>query len=96
MRNFPDRLNGNWLIVKPLQKEEEIIGGLIIPETANADLNKGLVLMVSDNIKNIVSKGETVVYPSKAGLGQIVNGEPYLWLEAHQVWAVFSEEKSGN
>lgn len=93
MKNFPDRLNGNWLIVKPLPKEEETINGIIIAQSVNADLAEGIVEMRSDFIKDAVSVGEKVIFPSKSGLGQIVNGEAYLWLELHQVWAMSSLKK---
>ncbi len=95
MKQFPDRLNGKWLIVKPLKKEEETFNGLIIPESANADLSTGEVKMRSELLKDFVKPGEIAIYPSKVGLGQIVNGEAYLWLEEHQVWAIDKPVKNG-
>lgn len=88
MKNFPDRLNGNWLIVKPLPKEEETVNGIVIAASVNADLTEAEVKMRSENIKDAVSVGEKVLFPSTMGLGQIVGGEVYLWLEIHQIWAI--------
>lgn len=99
MSKMPDYLLGGRVIVKPLKKQEETIEGIIIPRTANADLMEGLVVMVDGAVKYVNSSdgqikcievGHIVIYPADAGVGQFVNNEPHLWLEAYHIWGGFA------
>jgi co-chaperonin GroES (HSP10) len=89
----PDILLGGRIIVKPLEKqEEERDSGIIVPKTANANLEDAIVLKVDPAIEQIVNTGDTVVYPSGTGLGALLNGDPCLWLEINQVWGIFKKK----
>lgn len=88
--NFP-RLLGNRLLVKPLSKEEETVGSLIIPGTANADLQRGEIVAVSDELTHF-KPGEIVLYPQGCGTGHMISGTSYLWLQATEIWAIENEE----
>lgn len=79
------------LIVKPLKKEEEIIRGIIIPETTNANLSEGIVVHVSHDVTG-VKVGDKVVFPSGCGQGQILNQEPHLWLKLTELWGIVNPD----
>lgn len=95
MSKKPDFVLNSRLIVKPIKAEDETLkGGTIIPKTANARLSKGLVIKIDAEIAEYVSEGDTVVFPSEAGQGQLIDGNPHLWLELREIWAGFKAEKS--
>jgi len=88
---------GLKLIVKVLKKEEEESeGGIVIAETVNAELSEGEVIAVSEQLKGVIEIGDKVLYPSKRGVGQYIDKQPYLWLDAEpslgEVWAIVSRE----
>lgn len=84
---------GNKIIVFPLEKKEEKLGGIVIPGTANADLMEGEVLEVSDEISNKCKIGDVVLYPSKCGVGTVFNGKPSLWLRytEDEIWGIIKK-----
>lgn len=75
------------IIVKPLKKEEDKIRGIIIPQTANANLSEGIVIYVSHDISG-VERGDKVIFPSGCGQGQILNQEPHIWLNVTELWGI--------
>lgn len=92
MTNFPVPY-GNKLIVEPLEKKEEALdSGIIMAATANAELMEAKVVAVSQSIKALFSPGDTVLYPSRKGVGQMFGGKAYLWLDAtvekEEIWGV--------
>ncbi len=84
----PNVLIGNRIIVKPIAaKEEKKKSGIIIPETANANLSEGIVVMIDEALKDVISVGDTAIFPTGSGVGQYLNGEPHLWLKVdNEVW----------
>lgn len=93
MSKKPDYLLGGRILVKPLKSKEEKIDSIVIPSTANSELSEGLVVMVDKEITKYIDKGHIVVYPTGAGVGQFVDNEPHLWLQAQDVWAGFEIDK---
>lgn len=87
---MPDQLMGGRIIVKVLPSKEEKIDSIVIPASANANLQEGLVIKADPDISKYIKEGNIVVYPSGAGVGQFIGNDPCLWLEGRDVWATFS------
>lgn len=90
---------GTKILVLPVRKEEETLdSGLILPETANADLSHGLVVSVSNQISHLFKAGDTVLYPSRKGVAQYIDNKPHLWLDAEpnkeEIWGVLLADKT--
>lgn len=89
---------GQKVIVLPLEKKEEKLDSLIIPETANSDLREGIVVEVGEAVTNQYKKGDTVLYPSGAGVGQYYKGKPHIWLDGgddktlSNIWGIVTRE----
>lgn len=81
------------IIVLPLERKEEKIGSVVIPGTTNAELSVGRVAAVSDKLKDIFNVDDNVIYPSRSGVGQIIDGKAYLWLRADEIWGIESADK---
>jgi len=86
MQKLPTEVLNLRLIVEPLPRKEQEINGIIIAASANADLSEGLVV-ACDSATN-VKVGETVLYPSGSGVGQVFNNKSCLWIHVNDVWAV--------
>lgn len=87
---------GTKLIVKPLEKKEEVQdSGIIIPGVANADLREGLVISVGEQLEGFIKKDDIVLYPDKKGCQQLIDGVWYLWLDAEagreEVWGLIQK-----
>ena len=93
MSKKPDFVLNSRLIVKPIKAEEETVKGVIIPKTANADLSQGVVIKIDIEISEYVSVGDTVIFPAKSGQGQLIDGDPHLWLELRELWGSFKPAK---
>lgn len=84
---------GTKLIVHPLpKKDEELASGIIVSSAANAELLEGEVVAVSQQIANLYSVGDVVLYNARKGVGQIFNGKAYLWLDSEthreEIWGI--------
>jgi co-chaperonin GroES (HSP10) len=79
---------GNKLIVFPLDTEEQVIGGVIIPGNVNAELESGRIVARSETLKDLFNVGETVLYPSSTGTAQIIDKKPHKWLDVNEVWGI--------
>jgi len=84
---------GTKLIVLPLPREDEQLeSGIFIPGTANANLMRGEVIAVSNEISNLYKKGDVILYPEKKGVGFIQDNKAYLWLDAEtnlsEIWGI--------
>lgn len=84
---------GKKLIVKPGKLvEAELPSGIVIPASAMADLREGEVAAVSDEIKHLYPVGTGILFHSNKGVGQMIDGEGYLWLdsrhELEEIWGV--------
>lgn len=97
MKSFPVEPVGNKIIVLPLEKKEEKMdSGIIIPESANAELREAEVVAVSVEVAHLFEVGETVLYPLRKGVGQVINNKGYLWLDCDvnrdEIWGKLTNE----
>lgn len=86
MQKLPTEVLNLRLIVEPQAAKEQEINGIIIAESANADLSEGIV--VACDKETNVKVGETVLYPSDSGVAQVFNNKRCLWIHVNDVWAV--------
>lgn len=84
------------MIVKPIEAKEEILkkSNLIVPATANADLESGSVIKTDKAIDEYIKVGDTVIYAKGAGQGQLINGEPHVWIAINEIWGSFNSPLS--
>ncbi len=93
-----DKINikpvGNKIIVRPDPLKETTIGGIIIPQSVNSQLEEATVIRVSEDVKILLQPGERILYPRTAGVEQEYNGIKYKFLngptlkEVGDVWAI--------
>lgn len=84
------------VVVKPLEEEEQMRGGLYIPDTAKEKPQSGEIVAVgpgklSDSGERLapdVEVGQTVLYGKYSGTEVTVDGEDYLILRESDVLAI--------
>jgi chaperonin GroES len=87
------------VVVKPLDENEEMRGGLYIPDTAKEKPQQGEVVAVgpgrvSDDGNRVdmeLKKGDRVLYGKYSGTEVTVSGEEYLILRETDVLAVIGK-----
>lgn len=92
MTNFPIQPEGDKIIIAPLPRNEEKVGSIVIPGSANADISYGKVVAIGNEITNKGNIGDVVIYATKAGIGHLINGEPHLWISLQNVWGWYTEK----
>ncbi|MDX1494901.1 MAG: co-chaperone GroES [Longimicrobiales bacterium] len=86
------------VVVKPLEEEEQMRGGLYIPDTAKEKPSQGEVVAVgpgkvSDDgtrLEMDVSTGDKVLYGKYSGTDVTLDGEEYLILRESDILAIVS------
>lgn len=94
---------GDRVLVKRLEEEEVIKGGIIIPDTAKEKPQRGQVVAVGlgrldDDGKRIpldVKAGDSILFGKYAGNEVTIDDEEYLIMREDDVLAIVEEEKSG-
>jgi len=94
---------GDRVLVKRLEEEEVIKGGIIIPDTAKEKPQRGQVVAVGlgrldDDGKRIpldVKAGDSILFGKYAGNEVTIGDEEYLIMREDDVLAIVEEEKSG-
>lgn len=84
------------VVVSPLEEEEQMRGGLYIPDTAKEKPQSGKIVAVGPGklseegvrIEPDVSVGQTVLYGKYSGTEVTVEGEDYLILRESDILAV--------
>ena len=80
------------LLVLPKSEEEhhKTEGGIF---TVDQTLTEGLIVSVSEEMKDIYKEGETVIYSKNAGIGQMYNKIPHVWLngQGHPIGNVLAK-----
>ena len=84
------------VVVLPLEDEEQMRGGLYIPDTAKEKPQSGKIVAVGEGklseegvrIKPDVEVGQTVLYGKYSGTEVTVEGEEYLILRESDILAV--------
>ena len=86
------------VVVRPLEEDEQMRGGLYIPDTAKEKPQQGEIMAVgpgkvSDQGERIapdVKKGDKVLYGKYSGTEVTVDGEEYLILRESDVLAILN------
>jgi len=84
------------VVVSPLEEEEQMRGGLYIPDTAKEKPQSGKVIAVGEGklsdegvrIAPDVEVGQTVLYGKYSGTEVTVEGEEYLILRESDILAI--------
>jgi len=87
---------GDRVIVKPLGKEEEKVGGIIIPDTAKEKPQEGKIEAVGpgkltesgDRLPMNVKEGQKVLYGKYSGTEVKIDGEEYLIMHEDDIFGV--------
>lgn len=90
---------GDRLLVEPVEKEETIAGGLLLPETAKEKPQQGIVLAVGegrrdDNGQRIamdVQSGDKVLFAKYAGTEIKLDGKKLLIMKETDVLGIIQE-----
>jgi chaperonin GroES len=94
---------GDRILVKRLEEEEIMKGGIIIPDTAKEKPQRGEVVAVGlgrldDDGKRIpldVKEGDNILFGKYAGNEVTIDDEEYLIMREDDVLAVVEAEKAG-
>lgn len=84
------------VLIKPLQAEERLPSGIVLPDTAKEKPQMGLVMAVGTGstddkgnpIKIVVKVGQKVMYKKWGGNEVKVNGEEWMMVEQKDILAV--------
>ena len=83
---------GQRLIVFPLPDEETITDANIV--VMDMQLTKGELVGVSDELKDVYSVGDTVIFPKETGLSIHYKKKSCLWLNNQtDIWGIVTEDK---
>jgi len=89
----------NRLIVEPLPRKEELYAGkIIIPATANVELEQGRVMALSDDFGDMFKLGDVLLYPTGCGVPMLIDKVTYKWLQGPihgqlgEIWAVVEND----
>src|SRR5580692_862358 len=88
MNRIPRLLTAGRIIAKPIKQQDEKVGSVIIPKTANCNLSEGEVIKFDPALKNLMKEGDTIIYPTGSGMGYLVDGEAHLFINIHEIWAI--------
>jgi chaperonin GroES len=86
---------GDRVLVRPQEAEEQVLGGIIIPDTAKEKPQRGTVVAVGDGktddsgskIALSVKAGDTVLYGKYAGTEIELDGDEHLILSESDILA---------
>ena len=87
---------GDRVLVKPVEEDEQVKGGIIIPDTAKEKPQRGEIAAVGDGkfddsgnrIALSVTVGDTVLYGKYSGTEVTLDGEDYLIMPEGDILAV--------
>ncbi|MDP6040142.1 MAG: co-chaperone GroES [Candidatus Latescibacteria bacterium] len=87
---------GDRVLVKPVDEEEQVKGGIIIPDTAKEKPQRGEIVAVGDGksddsgnkITLSVKAGDTVLYGKYSGTEVRLDDEDYLIMPEGDILAV--------
>lgn len=83
---------GQKLIVFPLKSQEtEMEAGIVV---SDLQLQRGEVIEVSDELKDLYSAGDTIIFPINSGTScPNYKGKMCLWITSNiDVWGIVTEE----
>jgi chaperonin GroES len=87
---------GDRVLVKPVDEDEQVKGGIIIPDTAKEKPQRGKVVAVGDGkvddsgrkVALSVKSGDTVLYGKYAGTEIRLEDEDFLIMSENDILAV--------
>ncbi len=80
------------VLIKPLEPEEKTAGGVYLPQEEKDKTNRGEVIAVGDELKEIkLGKGDHVIYEAYAGSEISVDGVKHVLLHAKDILAKFEK-----
>lgn len=79
------------VLVLPLQEEEKMIGGIIIPDTDNNNVLRGKVVAVGRSVDMDIIVGKTVIYAKNTGVDFTHENEKYIIINQRDLLAVITE-----
>jgi len=87
---------GDRVIVKLLEENETVKGGIIIPDTAKERPQEGEVVAVGkgrltnsgNRIDMEVKKGDRVLFGKYAGNEITINSEKFMVMKEDEIWAI--------
>ena len=87
---------GDRVLVQPVEEEEQVRGGIIIPDTAKEKPMQGKVVAVgpgkvTDDAKNLpmhVEVGQVVLYGKYAGTEVKIEGDEYLIMSENDIFGI--------
>ena len=90
---------GDRILVEPIEAEEEVKGGIVIPDTAKEKPQRGKVIAVSPGkldesgkrIRMNVKVGDRVLYSKYAGTEVKIEDEEYLIMSESDILAIIEK-----
>lgn len=87
---------GDRVLVQPVEEDEQVSGGIIIPDTAKEKPQRGAIVAVGDGkaddsgnkIALSVKKGDVVLYGKYSGTEISLEGEDYLIMSEGDILAI--------
>ncbi len=87
---------GDRVLVKPVEEEEQVRGGIIIPDTAKEKPMQGTVVAVGpgkvtdggENLAMHVETGQVVLYGKYAGTEVKIEGDEYLIMSENDIFGI--------
>lgn len=79
----------NRVIILP-KAEEDIQGGVFVPETAKEAPTLGTAAFVGPDCKQIVV-GDTILFPKAYGTEMVLDGQTYLILREDQIHSIIRD-----
>lgn len=86
---------GNRIIISPIGSEyKRTEGGIDVDN----DLLEGVVIAVSEDMKELFSIDDVVLYPKDGGHSQYYKGKACVWLNAdknglNEIWGIVTEDE---
>jgi chaperonin GroES len=84
------------VVVKPVEKEEKVQGGIIIPDTAKEKPQQGKIVAVGpgkvadsgEKVAMEVKEGDMVLYGKYSGTEVTIDNEDYLIMRESDIFAI--------
>lgn len=74
----------NNVLVQPDEKEKESAGGIILPDSDTAPVNRGTVVAVGPEVEHL-SPGQLIIYNQYGGVDYELDGEKLLVMSIHDI-----------
>lgn len=79
---------GERVLVKPIEEQNKIVGGILLPEKSKEKSNQGEVIAIGKLEKDIVNVGDKVLFAKYLGTEIEIDNQQYIILEIKDVLAI--------